>query len=590
MSSSSVASLSKQLSSLSKTASTAAATAKAQGKDTTGITNAINKSNAMVSQTNRQGSKSFSGSKEETAYNANVITPANLAPIAPVKLPTPTIPTGTPNIGALNSALSNPDTGLTVDNVGGFTVAPIAQAQMDANQSRLDKYMADLTSANANKTSAIDIQKKLDKQTGIDALKSQEADYTSQINSIVKNSEAAKLALEGQGRGQTTGFLGGEQARIGREAAIQALPVQAQLASVQGKIQVATDYINKWGALLVQDANDKYNFKVNTIKAVYDFGTAQDKIKFDDLASQAKAKKDAEVALANAKTKAISQALSQPGGNAVVQAIQNATDENGVVAALGKYNGDILAQEAQRANIAQSYASIANSNTDRLIKLASAGDKTAITKLGFDPNAIVNESTINVQKLMADPVATSYDKNSSVITALLSPKSKVSEGARTSMATTLGVINSLNDIAIANPGGSLAGVNPGRALLDVKIPFTNINVIPFRDSLKQQATVKNEGYINAINLKVQQWASGASLTADQTKKVNELVPNVYDTDSQFKTKMNNLADFMLTQVASTLQSQGIDFKPAKIDFFETQNMIDKMSPAQKAELKSQGLI
>lgn len=327
---------------LAKTLSSVSAQAKSLGINT-------DKADAMVKQTNRQGSKSFSGSNEEKAYNANIVTAASMAPAATIKIPTPTVPTGTPDVTALNAALSNPTTGLKAESSGGFTVDQITQDAMTSGQDRFTKMIAELN--NTKQPSAVDIQKELDKKTGIDNLKQQEAEYTGQIDSIVKNSQAQSLALEGQGRGQTTQFLGGEQARIQREAAVAALPVQAQLAAVQGKIQVANDYINKWGSLLIQDATNKYNQKVKTIEAVYNFGTAQDKLKFDNLTAQAKEKKDKEVALASAKTKAISQALAQPGGASVVSAIQLATDENGVVAALGKYNGDVLAQQVQQEQL-----------------------------------------------------------------------------------------------------------------------------------------------------------------------------------------------------------------------------------------------
>jgi hypothetical protein len=359
MATSSVASLSKQLSSLSKTASTAAATAKSQGKDTTGINNAINKSNAMVSQTNRQGSKSFSGSNEEKAYNANVITADSMTPTTKAVIPPLVAPTGTPDITSLNAALSNPDTGLKAESVGGFSTTPIAQAELASNAERMKQKVADMAALKL--PSAVETRQQLEKTADLNNLKKQEAEYAGQIDSIQKNSQAQSLALEGQGRGQTSQFLGGEQARIQREAAIRALPVQAQLAGVQGKLQVANDYINTWGTLMMQDANNKYTQKLNTINAVYDFGTSQDKIKFDDLKTQAANKKAQEVALATAKTKAMSQALSQPGGASVISAINLATDEAGVVSALGKYNGDLLQQEAQRASINASNASTANS-------------------------------------------------------------------------------------------------------------------------------------------------------------------------------------------------------------------------------------
>ncbi len=308
--------------------------------------------------------ESYSRDKGGTGFApaSAVITPGALGPSSAAVLPPPIKPTGVPDITALNSALKNPITGTNVDSVGGFTVDPITDAAMTSGRTNFEAMMEKLNEAKSDMPSAVSIQRKLDRQTGIDALKNQEAEYTGQIDSIVKNRDANVLKLEGQGRGITDVIIGGQQAQLNKEAAIAALPIQAQLAGVQGKIQVANDYINKWGTLLFQDATNKYNQTTATIKAVYDFGTSQDKLKFDSLQAQATEKKNKDIALASAKTKAMSQALSQPGGASVISAIQLATDENGVVAALGKYNGDLLQQEAQRANIAQSYASIAASD------------------------------------------------------------------------------------------------------------------------------------------------------------------------------------------------------------------------------------
>ena len=541
MATSSVSSLSKQLSSLSKTASAAAATAKSQGKDTTGITNAINKSNAMVSQTNRQGSKSFSGSSEEKAYNANVITAASMAPAPTIKLPTPAVPTGVPDITSLNTALKNPTTGLNTDTSGGFTVDQITQDAMTSGQDRFTKMLSDLKET--KQPSVVDIQQKLDKQTGIDNLKQQEAQYTGQIDSIVKNRDANILKLEGQGRGITDVIIGGQQAQINKEAAIAALPVQAQLAAVQGKIQVASDFINKWGTLMMQDATNQYNQKVKTIDAVYNFGTAQDKLKFDNLAAQAKEKKDKEIALTSAKTKAMSQALSQPGGASVVSAIQLATDENGVVAALGKYNGDVLGNQVKQAQLNKL-------NAPDVVPLTSTQIGEVIQKSVSDSNPTTVKSSLAA--LLGSPVIGAATK------ARISPS--------------LAVLNSVDELANGNIEGQFTGVGvAGRIKEGIKGLF----------GYKNPEAITNAQNIEAINLKVQQWASGASLTEQQTKQVNKLTPTLNDRDTTVKTKLNGLYNFMLNQAESDLLTEGVNVQFPSVNLFEISDLYGKASPEQK---------
>lgn len=540
-SSSNVKSLSKQLSSLTKTASSVASTAKAQGKDTTGITNAINKSNAMVSQTNRQGGKSFAGSTEEKNYLANVITPASLAPVSAFTTPPPITTTNVPNITALNSALGNPETGLKPDTAGGFTVDAITQNSI-ANQTKnfLDLYKSRQDNATPD---VIGIQKKLDKQTGIDNLKALESDYSGQLNSIVANRDANILKVEGQGRGIPDVIIGGQQSQINKEAAIQALPVQAQLAAVQGKIQVANDYINKWGTLLIQDATNKYNQKNALADAAYGFATDIEKQKLTSLLTQAKEKKDKDIALATAKTKAISQALAQPGGNAVVQAIQSATDENGVVTALGKFNGDVIGNQIKQAQLREL-------NAPKVV-----------------PMTAVQISEV-IQKSVSDSNPTTV--KSSLATLLGSPLIGASTKAR--ISPSLAVLNSVDELANGNIEGQFTGIGvAGRIKEGIKGLF----------GYKNAEATTNAQNIEAINLKVQQWASGASLTEQQTKQVNKLTPTLNDRDTTVKTKLNGLYNFMLNQAESDLLTEGVNVQFPAVNLFEISDLYAKASPEQR---------
>jgi len=78
---------------------------------------------------------------------------------------------------------------------------------------------------------------------------------------------------------------------------------------------------------------------------------------------------------------------------------------------------------------------------------------------------------------------------------------------------------------------------------------------------------ENVGNIEALNLKVQQWASGAALTDKQTAQVARLVPDRNDTDRQVRNKSNQLVNYMMGQVQGELAGQGINYEPAKVDFF-----------------------
>ena len=196
---------------------------------------------------------------------------------------------------------------------------------------------------------------------------------------------------------------------------------------------------------------------------------------------------------------------------------------------------------------------------------------------------------LDVSTLLSDTSLPSDKKNSIVISALLG-SSKVSATAKTQLQRVLGVVNSAKQLADNNTSGGFAGINPITGLLDLQYPFTDTSIIPFRSAMKKQTSISNEQYINGIKLAVGYWASGATLTAQQLKLVDGMTPTMADKDSQVRTKLNALTDFMLNQAKSVLQSEGIEFTPEKVNLFETKDMIEKLSPEQKAELERQGLL
>ena len=180
------------------------------------------------------------------------------------------------------------------------------------------------------------------------------------------------------------------------------------------------------------------------------------------------------------------------------------------------------------------------------------------------------------------------DKNKATITSILKDN-KVGEGIRTKISDALNVMSSVEDFAKFRQIEGFAGISPLNVLLDFKVPWVGWG-LPFRESARSKAGKEKSGYIEAINLKVQQWASGAALTTAQTEQVNKFTPTTKDNDAGVRTKLNNLYNFMLTQVQGNLQSQGLTFTPERANLFEMYDMIQKASPEQLQQLKDAGLI
>jgi len=237
------------------------------------------------------GGKSYANSSDAERGNAiDVATiPAKMTPETPANIPTYTIPnfgdiTGQNNIG-LGAVTSQ--FGTTYDaKTGQFVTAPTGT--QDNFQSLFEQATALGNTAFEEMGTAESRLKKLEKENQLKQKQQAVNETTGQINAIVAQAQAQQLALEGQGRGQTSGFIGGEQARINREAAIQAIPLQAKLAAEQGALELAQEHIDKMFTVQSQDALAKYQYKSKLIESVYNFATGAEQRRLDAI----KAKED----------------------------------------------------------------------------------------------------------------------------------------------------------------------------------------------------------------------------------------------------------------------------------------------------------
>lgn len=340
-------------SSLSKTLTSTIAQAKNLGIDT-------GKAQSVLDQTKAQGSTAYKGSSYETSYN-NSISSADLAPAPKINLPSAPASTDVGDmLGANNKGLANPAYNITSDGKGTLSVATPAVGGTDASNTGYSdifkSYLAESQKiAPVNSADIYNAQYKADKI----AQKQQDvSNITGQLNTIVANRDANLMRVEGQGRGIPEAIIGGQQAQINKEAAIAALPVQAQLAAAQGNLALAQDHLDTMVKLKIADATEYRNYKSKLLDSVYDFATASEKRRLDELKVQNDRKYEEKKDFIKAQGAALSSALAQGAPSSIISAIKTATDTNEVINAAGKYNGDLLAREAQRANIAQSYASV----------------------------------------------------------------------------------------------------------------------------------------------------------------------------------------------------------------------------------------
>jgi predicted nucleic acid-binding Zn-ribbon protein len=110
-------------------------------------------------------------------------------------------------------------------------------------------------------------------------------DITSQLQAINAEATTQTLGLEDPtkmgGAISTSGFLNRQQQEVNRQAAIKALPLQAQLSAAQGNLTAATDKLNTLFKLQSDYDTQVYNYNKDLRDKVYQYATAEEKAKLD---------------------------------------------------------------------------------------------------------------------------------------------------------------------------------------------------------------------------------------------------------------------------------------------------------------------
>ncbi|MCP3684578.1 MAG: hypothetical protein GY861_18075 [bacterium] len=173
-------------------------------------------------------------------------------------------------------------------------------AMPDYMQNYFDSLQSDVTTGTANVGTAEDLtttaQEGYDAAGAVATQSQQELDILhSQAQDIVAQAKQAQLTLESQAAGKdvTTAFLGRQQQEIGRQAAIQALPLQSQILAKQAVVtgnmsllKMATDKLNKAFEVQEKHETNLYNYKRDLRNAVYGYMTVQEQAKSNAQAKQ----------------------------------------------------------------------------------------------------------------------------------------------------------------------------------------------------------------------------------------------------------------------------------------------------------------
>jgi len=181
-------------------------------------------------------------------------------------------------IGALQ------DSGQTFDPESGLFV-PDNKDNTKSEEERRKKDFEDLLDMAPQKESVFDDKEVKRQQKEVQQRKQELNNYTAQLNNVVAKQNADLLNLRGIGskEGVTETVYGGQAATINREAAIKALPIQAQIAAAQGNVELAQDYLSELITVKRDQIDADYSYNKMKFDAISGFLTSEEKIRLDKI-------------------------------------------------------------------------------------------------------------------------------------------------------------------------------------------------------------------------------------------------------------------------------------------------------------------
>lgn len=463
---------------------------------------------------------------------SNVITTASLQPQPVVNIPQQNFPIQPPQA---------PTTNLAETALKQFDLSQNEKGAQDAQSNLIAKQLQAITGLQGQDQALADAQniagvgqKKQELQTLNSQILQKQAEIAqddTQLVSQMRQAERHDTLLP---------FAQADQNKLAGDAAImRALKsseigvLNAQALAKQGDIALAQDEAKQAVDLKYAPYRDAIEIGKAQLDAIKPFLDAAEKKQAAAMQVKANLAMKEIDKVSDFQKDALNNALLNGAPQSVINKINSAGSVDEITKIGGQYivsEADRLDLELKRANIQNVYSTIAERNAEAI--------KTK------NLTSFVTPPLFNPVTGKPDPLA----QLASVIKAT---------GAKdnTNLQNILGVVSATQQLAENNKEGQFPAIafgDPTGAIQRFAGP-------------KGQSNLSG---IEAINLKVQQWASGAALTEAQTKQVEKITPRNGDTNQQIRNKSNALANFMQEQASGLLASQGINYKPQSIDYYQ----------------------
>lgn len=204
---------------------------------------------------------------------------------------------------------ANPETGMMQPSVDSTTGESTTEAAPKEDATSM--YQKALDKLFKQKDTQDELYARAREESGIQQAQQQMQNTQNAINGITAKMNSDLLQLRGTAarEGVTEAVYGGQQAQVTREASIQLLPLQAQLAADQGNLEMAESNLDTLFKIYSKDAEDSFNFYANQAKTIYDKANKDEQRQLDALTEQKKFEQSMVKDQANAQQSYMSQAL-----------------------------------------------------------------------------------------------------------------------------------------------------------------------------------------------------------------------------------------------------------------------------------------
>jgi len=183
---------------------------------------------------------------------------------------------------------------------------------------------------------------------------------TAELNAIMAKQQQDLLQLRQTGakEGVTEAVYGQQENAVNYGAAIRALPIQATIASLQGRLDLAQDYLKELTAVKTDEINRQYEYNKSRFQAIAGAVETADKRAYDAVVKENDRQYKEQTDLENFKAEIMTKALQNGASQFEINRINTASDKASAVQAAGVYS-------KKKDNISLS--------TDKKVKLLGSG-------------------------------------------------------------------------------------------------------------------------------------------------------------------------------------------------------------------------